>query len=157
MKSWIKRTLIATFGLVGATALVAGLSGCGHHHQRHAWHDLNGADAAKFKAKVVDKASSKLDLDSSQKAKLDVLVDKLREQSTALVPAGSNPRSDVQALIAGNTFDRNKASAWIDGKLSAVQNKSPEVVAAMADFFDNLKPEQQAKLRDMLNRRGRRG
>jgi periplasmic protein CpxP/Spy len=83
-------------------------------------------------------------------------VDKLRDQRNALAPAGNNPRTDLQALVAGTTFDRSKASAWVDGKLGAVQSKSPEVVNAMADFFDSLKPEQQAKVREYLNRGGRR-
>ena len=63
----------------------------------------------------------------------------------------------MQGLIAGSTFDRDKAKALIDAKVGAVNTQSPAVVAAMADFYDSLKPEQQAKVRDFLASRGRGG
>jgi Spy/CpxP family protein refolding chaperone len=73
----------------------------------------------------------------------------LRENST------TNPSAELQSLMAGPTFDRNKASALIQDKVGAVNTKSPEVVAAMADFYDSLKPEQQSKVREFMAKRGR--
>ena len=43
----------------------------------------------------------------------------------------------------------------MDDKTAAVQAGSPEVIAAAADFFDNLNPAQQQKVRDFMER-GRR-
>jgi len=37
-----------------------------------------------------------------------------------------------------------------------VREKSPEVITATAEFFDTLKPEQQQKVREYLQRGGRR-
>ena len=154
MKTWIKRTLI---GLFGATALFGGLAAWAHNHHGHGWRAMTEEDAARMKARVVEKVGSKLDLDAAQKAKLGVLADKLREQRNALVGSTTNPRAELQALMAGPTFDRSKASALIQDKVTAVNAKSPEVVAAMADFYDSLKPEQQAKVREFMARRGHRG
>ena len=69
--------------------------------------------------------------------------------------AGGQPRAELQALIAGSSFDRAKAQALVDGKTAAVRDKAPAVVTAMADFYDSLKPEQQQQLREMLAK-GRR-
>jgi len=62
----------------------------------------------------------------------------------------------VQSLVAGPTFDRVKAKAFVDAKTSAIQTKSPELIAAFGDFYDSLKPEQQQKVREFMSR-GRHG
>ena len=151
MKTWIKRTLI---GLLGAGAIFGGLAAWAHNHHGYGWRAMSEQDASEMKARLVDRVGSQLDLDAAQKAKLGVLADKLREQRNALVGAAADPRAELQGLIAGNTFDRARASTLIQEKLAAVNTKSPEVVTAMADFYDSLKPEQQAKLREFMARRG---
>jgi len=157
MKPWLKRTLVGVVTLFGAVTLVGALGGCSHHgHGRQGWSTMSEEDAAKMKARLVQRAADKLDLDEAQKAKLGVLADKLREQRNALVGDTRDPRAELQALIAGTTFDRAKAQGLVQAKTQAVQAKSPEVIAAMADFYDSLKPEQQAKVREALQR-GRRG
>jgi periplasmic protein CpxP/Spy len=158
MKTWIKRTLI---GLAVAGTLFGGLAAWAHNHHGHGWRTLSAEDAAQMKARVVDRVGSKLDLDAAQKAKLGVLADALRVQRNALVSGmdgkSTDPRAELQGLIAGSTFDRNKAKALIDAKVGAVNMQSPAVVAAMADFYDSLKPEQQAKVREFMASRGRGG
>lgn len=152
MRPWIKRTLI---GLFGATILVGGLSACGHH--RGGMHQMSEEDSAKMRTRMLERAGKELNLDDAQKARLALLADKLGEQRKALLPQGSNPRADMQALVAGEKFDREKALAFVDAKTGALKSKSPEVIAAAADFYDSLKPEQQAKLREFMDKRGRGG
>jgi Spy/CpxP family protein refolding chaperone len=152
MKTWLKRTL---FGLFGATLILGGLAAFGRHH--HGGYSMTEEDFAKLKTKVVDKAGAKLDLDAAQKAKLGLLADKLREQRAALMTSGGDPRAELQAIVAGASFDRTRAKALVDGKTAAVQQRSPELIAAAADFYDSLKPEQQAKVREWMSTRGRGG
>jgi protein CpxP len=150
MKTWIKRTLI---GLVGAAAIFGGLAAWAQNSPyRHGWHAMSEEDAGAMKAKMIERVSSHLDLDAAQKTRLGVLADKLREQRNALVGTTADPRAELQGLVAGNTFDRARAGTLIQEKLAAVNAKSPEVVTAMADFYDGLRPEQQAKLRDFMSR-----
>lgn len=159
MKLWIKRTLVGIASLVSLTALFGAMTGCGHHgHHGAGFSQMSDEDAAKLKARLVEKAGSKLDLDDAQKAKLGVLADRLREQQLALVGgSGGGPRAEWQALFAGPAFDRAKAEALMQSKTSAVQSKSPAVIAAMADFYDSLKPEQQTKVREFMARGRRHG
>ncbi len=154
MKRWIKRTLIGVFG---ASVLFGGLAACSHRmHPGMGWQAMSEEDAAKMKARLVERVGSRLDLDEAQKARLGVVADKLREQRNALV-AGGNPREEMQSLVAGSTFDRAKAKALVDPKTTAINDKSPELIAAFGDFYDSLRPEQQAKVREFMNRRGRHG
>ena len=158
MKTWIKRALV---GLAVASTLFVGLAAWAHNHHGQGWRAMSEEDAAQMKTRVVDRIGSKLDLNTAQKAKLGVLADTLRAQRNALVGSmggkSTDPRAEVQGLIAGSTFDRAKAKALIDTKLSAVTTQSPAVVAAMADFYDSLKSEQQAKVREFMASRRHRG
>lgn len=153
MKPWIKRTLI---GLVGVTALFGTVAAFSHHHwHAHGWHAMSEEDAARLKTRLVEKAGRKLDLDEAQKALLGVLADRLREQRNALVGPTPNPRAELQALVGGPTFDRERAARLVQDKTTALQARSPEVIEALADFYDSLRPEQQAKVREFIER-GRR-
>ena len=148
MKRWLKRTLIGVFG---ATVLFGGLAACSHRHHDTNWQGMSDEDAAKARARLVDRVGSRLDLDDAQKAKLGTLADQLRAQRQALV-GGTDPRAEIQSLVAGNTFDRAKAKAFVDAKTSTIQAKSPELIAALGDFYDSLRPEQQQKVRDFMSR-----
>ena len=150
MRPWIKRTFV---GLFSATVLLGGLTACGHGH--HGGWQMSDADAQKMRERMIDRVSRELTLDDAQKQRLGVLADKLREQRQALVGTTTDPRAELQALVTGTTFDRARAQALVETKTNAVRTKSPEVIAAMADFYDSLKPEQQQKVRDfMAKRRG---
>jgi len=148
MKKWIKRTLI---GLLGAGVLFGGLAACSHRTHQGNW-QMTEADAAKLRERIVEKAGKELSLDDAQKAKLGALADAIKAQRTSLVASHADPRTELQALMAGPQFDRGKAQLLVDGVTGAVRDKAPAVVAAMGDFYDSLKPEQQQKLRDFMAR-----
>ncbi|HEY9068121.1 MAG TPA: Spy/CpxP family protein refolding chaperone [Burkholderiaceae bacterium] len=153
MRPWIKRTL---YGLVGASVLVGGLTGCGHGYRHGGEWPLSEADAQQMRERLIDRVSRELTLDDAQKQRLGVLADKLREQRLALVGANNaDPRTELRALVSGTTFDRTRAQALVEAKTAAVRTKSPEVIAAMADFYDSLRPEQQQKVRDFMAKRHR--
>ena len=149
MKPWIKRSLFGLFGLFGGALVAGSIAGCSGH--RHGW---NAADSGEFRARMVERVGSKLELDAAQKQKLDVLAEKLHAQRMA-VRGGGDPRADFKALFAGDKLDQQRAARLVEEKTAAVRAGSPEVIAAAADFFDNLKPEQQQKVRAFMER-GRR-
>lgn len=146
MKTWIKRSLI---GVVAATVLLGGFAA--YAHRQSGWHAMSTGDLALARTRVVDKVADRMDLDATQKAKLGVLADQLLAQRTALM-AGGDPRAQVQALVAGNSFDRAAAQALLDGKTQAVQAGGPALIAAFGDFYDSLQPAQQAQLRELMQR-----
>jgi periplasmic protein CpxP/Spy len=151
MRPWIKRTFI---GLFSATVLLGGLTACGHG--QHSGWQMSEADSQKMRERMIDRVSRELTLDDAQKQRLGVLADKLREQRLALVGTTTDPRAEFAALVAGPSFDRNRAQSLVEAKTSAIRTKSPEVIAALGDFYDSLKPDQQQKVRDfMAKHRGR--
>jgi protein CpxP len=145
-----KRTLMGAFTL---TLLVGGLSACGHHGHTYGA-NMSAEQYAQKRDKMVDKAASKLDLNADQKKRLTTLGDTLYAQRTALMGQTTDPRAEMKALVAGDKFDASRAQALITEKTTALQTKSPEVIAALADFYNSLNPAQQQKVRDYMDGRG---
>lgn len=154
MKTWIRRTL---FGLFGASLLIGGMAACSHHrHHWGPWGSASETERAEWREKMVTRAAGKLDLDATQKAKLAALAEAMAAQRGKVLGA-TDPRTQLGQLMAGEKFDRTQAQAWVDGRSSALREATPTLVAAAGDFYDSLKPEQQAKLREYLNRGRRHG
>lgn len=151
MKPWIKKTLAGVFG---ASIVLGGLTACAGGHHRYG--EMGPEKIAEIRGKVVNRVSSKLDLNDAQKVKLNALADTLQAQRAAFKGKTPDPRAEVQAIVAGATFDRARAQALMEEKTRAVQTASPEVIAAMADFYDSLNPTQQQKVRELMQR-GRHG
>ena len=158
MNTWIKRSLAVA---LGATLLAGGLSACGHrgYQDHHAYGYGHGPgamsveDRGEWRARMLDRAAARLELDDAQKARLATLLDRLAEQRRAVMGAGQDPRAEFRALVAGERFDRARAQAIVTEKTEAIRAGSPAVIAAAADFYDGLNPAQQAKVREYMERR----
>lgn len=154
MKTWIRRTLM---GLFGALLAFGALTACSHGHGP-GW-AASPEEQARHRDRMVERIAARLELNEGQKAKLAALAVKLHEQRAALAEQ-PDPRTQFQALIAGDRFDRAGAQALASRAASAIETHSPEVIAALGDFYDSLDAAQQARVRDYLqHRRGwrRRG
>lgn len=148
MKTWIQRSLI---GVALAAVLGGGLAACGHRGHDDA---ATPERVAEWRGKTVARVSRKLELDPAQKLKLEALADTLVAQRAALIGPKPDPRAEMKALVAGATFDRDRATALLGDKTRALEAATPQVVDALAAFFDSLNPTQQAELRAYLDKRG---
>ncbi len=151
LKPWIKRTL-----LTAATAtFVLGLAACGGNHHRYG--GMSEDRIVAMRGKVVERISSKLALDANQKTKLDVVANELLAQRQALrgSSTGSDHHAEFKAIVANKTFDRAAARRLLDQKVGSVQTQAPKVLDAMADFYDSLSVQQQAQVRERMDKHGR--
>ena len=145
----LKRWLTTTLAVLGAAILIGSLTACGGHR---GWNRMGTADSAQMRKRMLERAGNELKLDDAQKQRPAILADKLRDSRSAVMGA-TDPRADVQALVARPKFDRSGAQTLIEAKTAAVRGKSPEVITAAADFFDSPKPEQQQQVREFMNKR----
>lgn len=158
MRTWIKNSLIAALGAslaIGGMAFAqnARMGGCGWHHG-----PMSEADAAQWRDKIIDRASSELSLDANQRQNLVALADALHAQRQAMMASStSDMRQQFQGLFAGDKFDAAGAQTLLQEKTEAIRQAGPQVIAAMGTFYDSLRPEQQQKLRDFMERGGRHG
>ncbi|MEY8876200.1 MAG: Spy/CpxP family protein refolding chaperone [Leptothrix sp. (in: b-proteobacteria)] len=119
--------------------------GMGHHGP------MSAADMQKHHERMIERISTALSLDATQKANLVKLGEAMQAQRKAMM--GDDPaamHTQMQALVAGDRFDTAKANALVNDKTEAMRKGSPQVIAAAATFFDGLKPEQQAKVREFM-------
>ncbi|WP_365730860.1 Spy/CpxP family protein refolding chaperone [Ramlibacter sp.] len=124
-------------------AALGALTGCGHRYDHHGWNGDPSAHA-EMRGKMIERISRRLDLNEEQKKRLTVLADRMQEQRAALHGSGGEPREEMRKLVAGDKFDRARAQALVGEKTAAVNTKSPEVIAALGDFYDSLDAKQQA-------------
>jgi Spy/CpxP family protein refolding chaperone len=152
MKPWIKKTLI---GLAGAALLVGGLTACGSRGGHHERGSMSEERVVEMRSKAMERVSEKLELNEAQKQKLGALADEMIAQRKAMRGDSADPRTEMRALVAGSTFDRARAERLLVQKTEVVQAGGPKVIAAMADFYDSLNPQQQGQVRERLEKRGR--
>ena len=148
MKRWFRRAL---FGVFGASLALGALTACTHAPHQQAWASTP-EEQARQREHIVDRVSRHLDLDATQKAKLDALAQTLQQQRAAWAGQG-DPRSQMRALVAGDHFDRTQAQALVEKATAAIGTRSPAVIAAFGDFYDSLNPQQQARVREAMERR----
>jgi Spy/CpxP family protein refolding chaperone len=147
MNTRLKRTLI---GIAATAALATGIAAYSQGEARFHGGPPGAEDFASHQAMMLEHISKSLDLDAAQQAKLQALTTQLHAQHDKLMAPGSDPHARLQALMAGNTFDRAGAQALLDEKLAAIKANSPALIAAVGDFFDSLRADQQQKVRDFM-------
>ena len=100
MRAWIKNTLIAALGAsvaLGGMAFAsnARMGGCG-------WHGgpVSEADAAKFRDKMIERATSELSLDANQRQNLVALADTLNAQRQSMMAGGAANMRELVSQMA---------------------------------------------------------
>jgi Spy/CpxP family protein refolding chaperone len=145
MKTWLKRTLAA---VAVSSTLLGGLAYAqdgGFHHGPPTPEQM-----ARHEAMMLGHIGKKLNLDANQAAKLKTLADLFMAQHAPA--AGTDPHAAMQALIAGNTFDRAGATQLMNQHIARMQASGPAMINATGDFFDSLDPTQQQQVRELAAR-----
>lgn len=96
--------------------------------------------------------SKKLDLNEEQKANLDTLRDEVLAVREGLEDKREENRSIVRNLLGDPVLDQNKATALVNDHFDDLSSQSPRIVAALANFWDSLNPEQQSKIREKVEK-----
>lgn len=146
MQTTLKRTLAV---VLSAGFLTAAIAAGGYYAETH-------TDRTEHQQKMVERFADKLDLNATQKDKLKALSEVLSKQHQAMRGDG-DLRSEMQDLISGTKLDRSKALSLAEAKTKAMQQATPLVINAAADFYDSLNPEQQSKVRQWMEKHKRWG
>jgi Spy/CpxP family protein refolding chaperone len=148
MKTWVNKNLIK-----GASIAItlAGLTACGmpggYQHG-----NMSAEKMARIQSTVIERVNADLSLSSEQKVRLDKVFEVFNKQHQAIHESNASPEKELRSLIGGNTFDRERAINLHAQKTETMKNEGPKLISALADFYDNLNPQQQAKLRERLEK-----
>jgi len=143
----MKRThviVIATVLTLGAGGALAAYAG--HHY--HGWH--RGEH-------LVAHLRDELDLTPEQTQPLQTLREQLVELRQGLRGERAQRSQELLALIAGPTLDQSRALALWQQKAGLLEQHAPQIIAALATFYDGLTPAQQAQVRELVEARLSRG
>lgn len=94
-----------------------------------------------------------LDLNDEQQKNFDALIKEFRSTRQEMQRNRKQGRDEMLSLLSADKLDQNRAQALVEGKATAVKSKSPEIIAAIANFTDSLSPEQRQQLRERITDR----
>lgn len=144
-KKFIIGTLFSVVTLGGLVA-VAGPGGYGKF----------GAMNAEKAERIVKRVSSKLDLNELQKQNLVSLKDTMLKLKAKHKPQ-TDRKAFVQSLLAQPVLDETAILAKIQERSNKINEVSPQIVTALANFTNSLSDEQRAQMSKMAEKFGKRG
>ena len=128
--------------VVAGVALTTGLAACG-------WHSKTPEERADY---MVEKVTSKLDLTDNQVVELEKLKKELLAVRQEFVSHKEETRKAVDELLDQPVLDQQRLLSLFRQHTDAVNEKAPAVVSSVAGFYDSLTPEQQAVLREKIEK-----
>jgi len=102
---------------------------------------------------MIEHVSRKLELDETQKSKLDLLGESLTEVRDQWRQRRGEAKDQVLGLLEGPSFDRDKAAGLIEQRHAQWRERGDQLLARFADFSDSLNPAQREELRAMIDER----
>jgi len=135
MKRLTKISLISA----GALIIVTTISACNHFSKpenRAEW--------------MVDKVTSKLELNEVQQTKLKQLSDEMLSSRKMMRLQFADSHEQIITLFEQTTLDQNKALAIVQSKTQFIEAQAPQMIASFANFYDSLDAEQQAEIKDFM-------
>ena len=130
------------FTFAGILAFVGTVFAFSKHHH----------DAAEHADYIVHKMTKKLALQATQVEKLNTAKEVILQTHQTFNENKPNWHTDIKYLVSQDNLDRELIIKHINDKVLAVQTQAPIVVNAVADFYDSLDSEQQAKIRKKLEK-----
>ena len=137
--------------MAGVALVVTVLTACGMRGPFD-HNSMNPERMQEVQSKIIERVSDDLVLSAEQKSKLQKVAEVLNVQHKAMHEPGGEPINELKSLIGGSTLDQERASKLMLQKAEAMKNGGPKLISALADFYDNLSPKQQAQLRERLDK-----
>ena len=102
---------------------------------------------------MVGYISDELNLDANQKQSLNALKNEIMSARLTMREQVQPVRDEIQSLISAEKFDQDKALEMINGKIAAINQEAPIVVAALGNFLDGLNAEQKSDILEFVQHR----
>ena len=117
------------------------ISGCNHH-----------ATPDQKLNYIAEEIDDELDLNAEQLVKLNKLKTHLLGLHKSHKAEKEQHHKQLQAILAKPYLDQQAILSHISKKTNFINEKSPEVVALLAEFYDSLNEEQHEKVRELADK-----
>ena len=139
---YIKSAIIITIVVIVLGLLVAGCS-------KHRFYNKSPQEKAEWVAK---KISSELDLDDSQRAKLDEIKTEVLAKQQSFSGIKSELWDEVHKQITSGAVDEQKLNNLFAGKETQFTEMRTFAISKFAEFHAILTTEQRAELAEKMNK-----
>lgn len=123
--------------LVSVVIVGGALTACGYTHHT----------PEQRAERLVEKLTDKLELNTLQQQKLSAVKDVFLSLGTHLHSERAQWRAQALTIVATESLDQTALNQLISERIAAVEQATPQVVAALGEFYDSLMPNQQATIR----------
>jgi len=144
MKPISKRIVIL---LAGGAVIAGTLAACGHHRYH---------DPEKRGEWLVEKVTDELELNESQKTKLEAVRQEILTVRKEMHADRQSTREEVLAMLDQPQLDRQKVLSMVEQKTGSINQHAPKVVNAVGEFYDSLSEEQRSEIREHIAEMGER-
>ncbi len=135
----MKKTNKIIIAVISGFILITGMSACSHFRDPQARADY-----------VVEKISSKLDLNEAQALQLSQLKDEVMDLRQTLRNDRDAVLAEVDEIFAQSTLDQQRVNQLLQKKIDTVNSRAPQIINALAIFYDGLNVDQQNMIREEI-------
>lgn len=100
----------------------------------------------------IDRIAQKLDLNGTQKDKLQAVQESFLQVRQAMTQARGQTFDQVLDLISSETLDQDQVQSIVKRHQSIVEEFTPKVTTKIADFHAILSPEQKSRAAEFLQK-----
>ena len=141
-------TTILAITTVGMAVLFAAGCSRGHCHR--------GKNIEKHADRAVNYLARKLDLDESQKQKVNKIKVEMLAKRKSLTTIKNDVFTEAMAQMDSNDFDENKMNALLNEKEQEIVDFRKFLVAKAGEFHAILTPEQRKELMEKVRKHKKR-
>ncbi|WP_455206761.1 Spy/CpxP family protein refolding chaperone [Kaarinaea lacus] len=127
--------------LISGAVVIGTVTACGHHRYQ---------DPEKHGAWLMEKVTDELELNDSQKAKLEAVRKEILTVRKDMHADRENFRDEILTMLDQPALDRQKALSMVEQKTQSINQHAPQVINALAEFYDSLSDEQRKELREHI-------
>jgi len=138
MNKFGKLAIIGTSALL----LIGSFTACSHKYR----------DPEYRAGKMVEMVAHKLELDEQQKGKLNSLSEKMLSSKKIMREKFASNKGEIEMILSQPTLDEKKILGMVNEHTRFINQQAPEIVAAMADFYNSLSTEQRSELRERMEK-----
>ncbi len=137
------KVLTNIFAVLGLIATLGVAIGVTYHHFYGPEHRAEW---------IVKRISSKLDLDTTQSAKLQAVIDTVNSLRQDKFKSHEQVLDQIRNSIKSDTLDKQLLLGMVNEHADTVKQLAPAVIDKLAEFHASLTPAQREKLADHLDR-----
>ncbi len=129
----MKTTAIVISLLIATVLLMGAFSGCGFRNH-------SPEERANF---MVNKIKDKLNLNGGQVEKLEIVKNEILAVKQEMKANRNQAQTVISEILNQPKLDQERILSTLREKTQMINEKAPQIVVALAGFYDSLTPEQQ--------------